>query len=178
MRNLFLALALPLTLAACAGAPKVSGQDGPGAFALERVFEGRGTGQGVFRNALTGSTRPFSVVFRGTRTADGLNLREDIAYADGERERKLWRFRKVGPGRYEGRRDDVPGVATGVVNGNTLRLSYDVKLATGGSTAQVHFEDALVLRAPGLVENKATVSKFGVGVGTVDILIRMGAKRG
>ena len=69
------------------------------------------------------------------------------------------------------------GAATGVVTGNTLRLSYDVKLATGGSTAQVHFEDALVLRSAGMVENKARVSKFGVPVGTVDITIRMGGKR-
>lgn len=178
MRPILFALALPLVLAACAGAPNVSGQDGPGAFVLEKTFLGHGTGTGVFRNAITGSTRPFTVVFNGRRTADGLNLKEDIAYADGEREHKLWRFTQVAPGRYEGRRDDVVGVATGVVTGNTLRLSYDVKLNTGGSKAQVHFEDALVARGGGLVENKARVSKFGVGVGTVDIAIRMGGKRG
>lgn len=177
MHRILIALALPLMLAACAGAPKVTGQDQPGAFVLETVFAGPGRGEGVFRNTLTGSTRPFKVAFQGRRTADGLNLREDIAYADGERERKLWRFKRVAPGRYEGRREDVPGVAVGVVTGNTLRLSYDVKLATGGSTAQVHFEDTLVARGGGVVENKARVSKFGVPVGTVDIMIRMGAAR-
>ena len=172
------ALLLPLGLAACAGAPRVAGQDGPGpVFTLEEQFRGRGTGEGVFVNTLTGSRRPFTVAFDGRRTADGLDLREDIAYADGERERKLWRFRKVGPAAYEGRRDDVVGVATGRIAGNTLRLSYDVKLATGGSTARVHFEDTLVLRGAGVIENKARVSKFGVPVGTVDITIRMGGGR-
>lgn len=179
MRPVLAALALPLVLSACAGAPKVAGQDGPGpAFALERTFVGRGAGEGVFRNTLTGSTRPFKVVFNGRRTAQGLDLAEDIAYADGETERHVWRFRRVGPGRYEGRRDDVVGVATGVESGNTLRLSYDVKLKTGGSTAQVHFEDTLVRRGPGVIENKARVSKFGIPVGVVDIDIRMEGKRG
>lgn len=179
MRRLLAALVLPLMLAGCAGAPKVFGED-PAAkqFVLEDVFIGRGTGEGEFRNAVTGSKRPFTVRFNGTRTKDGLTLAEDIAYADGEKERHVWRFTRTGANTYEGRRDDVVGVAKGVVTGNTLRLSYDVKLSTGGSTAQVHFDDSLVLHAPGVVLNRAKVSKFGVAFGDVDIAITMRAKRG
>ncbi|MFC7052000.1 DUF3833 family protein [Hansschlegelia quercus] len=173
------AFALPLLLAGCAGAPKVFGED-PSAkpFVLEETFLGRGVGEGEFRNAVSGSARPFRVRFNGTRMRDGLTLAEDIAYADGEKERHVWRFTRTGSNTYEGRRDDVVGVAHGVVSGNTLRLSYDVKLKTGGSTAQVHFDDTLVLHAPGVVLNKAKVSKFGVAFGTVDIAISMLAKRG
>jgi hypothetical protein len=168
------AFALPLLLAGCAGAPKVAGEDPQGrAFVLERELVGRGSGEGVFRNALTGSARRFTVAFNGTRTRNGVTLAEDIAYADGEAERHVWRFTRVGPGRYEGRRDDLVGVAKGVVAGNTLTLAYDVKLNTGGSTAQVRFDDTLVLTGPGRVVNKATVSKFGVKVGTVDLAFRM-----
>jgi hypothetical protein len=178
LSSLALALALPVALAACAGPPKVAGEDAAApAFEIETVFLGRGVGTGVFTNAVTGSKRPFTVAFSGRRTRAGLELDERIAYADGEKERHVWRFRRTGPRTYEGRRDDVVGVATGTVLGNTLKLSYDVKLATGGSTAQVRFDDTLVLRAPGVVDNRAKVSKFGLAFGTVDIAIRMrGAK--
>lgn len=172
--RILLALMLPLLLAGCAGAPTVGSEDPGGrSFVLEKELVGRGTGEGVFRNTLSGSTRAFKVAFNGVRTKGGLTLAEDIAYADGQKERHVWRFRRTGPGTYEGRRDDVVGVAKGVVSGNTLKLSYDVKLNTGGSTAQVHFDDTLVLTGPGRVVNKATVSKFGVKVGTVDLSFRI-----
>lgn len=168
------ALTVPLLLAGCAGAPKLGSEDPGGrSFVLEKELVGSGTGSGVFRNTLSGSERRFAVRFRGMRTKEGVDLAEDIAYADGEKERHVWRFTKTGPGTYEGRRDDVVGVAKGRVTGNTLTLAYEVKLKTGGSTAQVRFDDTLVLTGPGRVVNKATVSKFGVPVGTVDLSFRM-----
>lgn len=180
MRLVFASAALlSLTLlAGCAGAPKVAGADPGGRdFVLENELLGLGSGEGVFRNAISGSNRPFKVAFDGRRTRAGLILAEDIAYADGEKERHVWRFTRLAPGLYEGRRDDVVGVAKGRIVGNTLTLSYDVKLNTGGSTAQVHFDDTLVLTGPGRVTNKATVSKFGLPVGTVDLSIRMSGRR-
>lgn len=173
--RLIAALVLPFLLAACAGsAPRVERQGGAGPqFVLEEVFAGRGRGEGAFVNSITKSRRPFTVAFDGRRTKDGLILKENIAYADGKRENPTWRFVRLGPGRYEGRREGVVGVAKGVVEGDTLRLSYD--LDVGGVT--LHFEDVLVQRAPGVIENKAKATKLGVQVGTVDISIRMGRRR-
>lgn len=163
-----------LLLAGCASAPKVSGENPDGrSFVLERELIGSGTGSGVFRNALSGAQRRFTVAFRGAKTRAGLTLAEDIVYADGQRERHVWRFVRTGPNAYEGRRDDVVGVAKGTVRGNTLTLAYEVKLNTGGSTAQVRFDDTLVLTGPGRVVNRATVSKFGLAVGTVDLSFRI-----
>lgn len=168
------ALCSALLLAGCASAPMVSGSDPGGhSFVLEKELVGTGTGSGVFKNKLSGSERKFTVAFRGRKTRAGVDLAEDIAYADGEKERHVWRFTRTGPGTYEGRRDDVVGVAKGTVSGNTLTLAYEVKLKTGGSNAQVRFDDTLVLAGPGRVVNRATVSKFGVAVGTVDLSFQM-----
>lgn len=158
-----------LVLACAAPAAAADGR----AFVLEKELVGSGSGAGVFRNSLTGSQRKFTVRFRGTRTREGLTLAEDIAYADGEKERHVWRFVRTGPDSYEGRRDDVIGVARGKVAGDTLKLSYDVQLNTGGSKARVRFDDTLILTAPGTVRNRATVSKFFLPVGTVDLSFRM-----
>ena len=172
-----LTFAFTLLLSGCAGAPRVSGQDPAGrSFVLEKELIGRGSGSGVFKNTLSGSERRFKVAFDGRRTKAGLTLAEDIAYADGEKERHVWRFTRTGPTNYEGRRDDVVGVAKGTVSGNTLTLSYDVKLNTGGSTAQVHFDDTLVLVGPGRVVNKAQVSKLGLPIGKVDLSFRIGER--
>ncbi len=154
---------LPL-LSACATVPSASPGAGPGVV-LERDFRGRLYASGTFRNALTGSERPFKVVLDGRWDGRKLTLREAFAFADGERDVKTWVFTRTGPGTFRGTREDVVGEARVVTEGGVVRLSYDVVL--GGT--QVHFEDVIERGPGGAILNRAIVSKFGVPVGTVDL---------
>ena len=54
-----------------------------------------------------------------------------------------------------------------------MRLSYRAEV-TGKRGAQrvLTFEDVLVPQSPGVVVNKAVVSKYGVPVGTVEVVFR------
>jgi hypothetical protein len=163
-RFAFSALCLAI-LAACSTVP-MAGGGGGGDVRLERDFAGRFYAKGAFTNTLTGAQRPFTTTFNGYRHGGLFLLNERIAFEDGERQNVTWRMKKVGPGRYVGRREDVIGTADVREEGGVLRLSYDVKLSGG---TQVHFEDVIERTGEGGLLNKAVVSKFGVPVGNVEI---------
>lgn len=153
-------LALPLCLAIPAQARD---------FTLESYFAGRTVAEGQF-SAINGLKRSFKVNLTGKWNGKRLLLREDFVYADGERDRKTWSFRKTGATTYSGTREDVIGTAEVTVRGNTVRFSYLVDLAPGPDRTIVRFHDKMVLRPDGTVLNTAWVSKFGFPVARTEIV--------
>lgn len=153
---------------ACASPPEVSVTPAAPALVLESFFPGRTVGQGIFTNAWTGSQRRFDVVIDGVWDGHTLTLVEDFAFSDGEKDRKTWRFERTAPGTYKGTREDLVGEARAWTDGKTVRLEYAVSL--GGWT--VDFADVLALREDGSLLNKATVGKWGIRVGRVELQLR------
>ncbi len=135
---------------------------------LETFFPGKTVGQGRFTNSWTGSQRRFDVVIEGSWDGSTLTLVEDFAFDDGEKDRKTWRLTRTAPGVYSGTREDVVGQARAWTDGNVVRLEYAVSL--GGWT--VDFSDVLALRQDGSLINNATVGKWGIRVGRVELVLR------
>lgn len=154
-------------LGACAAPPDVPAAAAP-PLVLEQFFPGRTVGEGVFTNSWTGSERRFSVVIEGSWDGRTLTLVEDFAYADGEKDRKTWRLERTGAGVYAGTREDVVGQARAWTEGKVVRLEYSVML--GGWT--VDFSDVLALNDDGSLINRATVGKWGLRVGRVELVLR------
>lgn len=136
---------------------------------LERDFLGRFHAKGVFTNRITGTERPFTVVLNGKGNGKSLTLREDFAYADGEKDVKTWVFTRTGPTTWSGTREDVVGAADISTAGGVVRLGYDVDLPTGSGAVRLRFEDVIERSADGMVVNRAIVSKFGLPLGDVDL---------
>ena len=158
-------------LAGCTRPPAPDASVSQG-FTLERDLAGANTASGRFRNTLTGAERPFTARLNGRWNGQVLTLDERFDFADGKRDHKTWRLTRIAPGRWSGTREDVVGTATGYQDGASFRLSYDADLTSQGSATVVHFEDVLTKVAPGRVANSATVSKFGVPVGEVELTIQ------
>ena len=170
-RGISLAL-LILLLGGCAGVnPQVYADQEP-ALDLFDYFEGESRAWGIFRDRAGEVRRRFTVDLVGTVEGDLLTLEEDFLYADGEQDRRVWRIRRVGPNRYEGRADDIIGVAAGEAHGPALNWQYDVALTVGERDVKVHFNDWMYLQPDGVLLNVAEVSKFGVRVGEVTIAFR------
>lgn len=126
---------------------------------MERFFRGKTTATGSF-SAINGVNRTFDVTLTGRVKGDTLSLREDFVYADGERDRKTWRFVRTGPQTYRGTREDVIGTTTVRVEGQTARFTYLVDLDPGPKQNIVRFYDKLVFARDGrTVANTATVWK-------------------
>jgi hypothetical protein len=139
---------------------------------LEDYFSGRTRAWGLFEDRSRSVRRQFVVDIDGMWDGRVLTLDERFAYADGARERRVWRITKLGDHTYEGRADDVVGVATGVCYGNALNWRYCLRLAVHGRTLRLNFDDWMFLQADDVLINRAVVSKFGLTVGQVTIAFK------
>jgi len=140
-------------------------------FRLEDYFRGTTFADGRF-SAINGTRRDFKVVLTGGWNGQTLTLVENFTYADGERDRKTWRFTKTGEGRYTGTREDVVGTTTVRVSGNTARFSYSVYLDGANRKNRVRFFDRMTLRPDGTLLNNALITKFGLPVGRTRVEFR------
>lgn len=136
---------------------------------LFAYFQGETRAWGIFQDRSGGLKRQFSVDIRGEVAGDALTLTEDFVYADGEIQQRIWRIRRVDQHRYEGRADDVVGIATGLAYGQALNWRYTLRLPYRESEINVQFDDWMFLQADGVLVNRATVSKFGFKVGEVTL---------
>jgi hypothetical protein len=111
--------------------------------------------------------RQFVVDIHGTWDGTTLTLNEDFAYNNGEIENRVWKIRKSGENTYSGSTQQSIGEASGTSSGNAFHWEYDFNLKVGESTWKVHFNDWMFLQTDGVLINKATVTRWGIKLGTV-----------
>jgi Protein of unknown function (DUF3833) len=178
----FLGLVAGVLLLAVSGCRSMKIEDFKGAepkLALEEYFVGETRAWGMFEDLFGNLRRQFVVDITGTFDGKTLTLDERFVYNDGERQRRVWRIVRTGPETYEGRADDIIGVAQGRLSGNALTWSYQMDLPIGGRPWRVSFDDWMFLQPGGAMLNKADISKLGVRLGTVSIFfVRPGAGPG
>ena len=139
---------------------------------IEDYFLGRTKAWGIFQDRFGTLRRQFEVTIEGSIEGETLVLVEDFLYDDGEEEQRIWRIDRTGPHRYEGRADDVVGVAKGEAYGNALNWTYRFNLKVGDSTWEVTFDDWLFLQSDGVLINRAAVTKFGILLGEVTLFFQ------
>ncbi len=163
------AAAAALALTGCVG-PQVTDHaaDQP-VLDLRRYFNGTLDAYGVFTDRSGRVVKRFTVVMRCSWNGDEGVLDEDFAYADGTTQKRIWRLKHLGKGRYEGRADDVVGVARGQTAGNAFRWGYTLALPVEGRVWEVQFDDWMYLMDPRVMLNKAAMSKFGIHLGEVTL---------
>lgn len=162
-------LVAPLLLMACAS-PEVQdyAQEQP-PLDLRQYFNGPLTGYGLFTDRAGRVKARFVVKMQGRWQGDEGVLEEDFSHADGRQERRVWRLRHLGQGRYSGQADDVVNQAQGQAAGNALRWTYTLKLPVDGKTYEVQFDDWMYLVNDRVMLNKAQMRKFGVRLGEVTL---------
>lgn len=169
LRLIFAALAT-LTLAGCAGTPKIDPAP-QRALVPEQFFKGRTIATGEFINTIDGSKRGLTAIIDGSFDGKTLTLVEYFTFSDGEKDKKTWHLTKTGPTTYIGTREDVVGQAQGRLDGPFFRLTYDADVKAKGTTITLKFDDVLALEPDGSVLNRAIVSKWGVKIGEVTLRI-------
>jgi Protein of unknown function (DUF3833) len=142
----------------------------PSDFVLEDYFSGEITAWGVFEDRQGNLKREFKVHLSGQKNQSELVLTEHFVYADGEKQTRIWRIKPSGPGRYEGRADDVVGTAIGELRENHLYWRYTLNLPVGEKTYKVQFNDKMYLQPDGVLINRAIVTKWGFRIGEVTIV--------
>jgi len=136
---------------------------------IDTYFSGKTQASGIFEDRFGKVRRQFTVDIEGTWDGRELILDETLDYSDNETDRRVWKILKTGDTTYEGRADDVIGVAQGDVSGNALTWRYDMDMKVGDGTWRVHFNDWMFLQPTGVLVNRARVSKLGVEIGSVTL---------
>ena len=167
MRTFGIALSSLLLLNACSNMTIEEFQDTGPDLALEEYFSGHTRAWGLFEDRLGNVRREFTVDIQGDWDGEILVLTEDFLYNDGEREQRVWELRKTGPDTYTGSTENAVGEATGRSAGNAFNWQYDFNLQVGDGIWKVHFDDWMFLQPNGVLLNKATVSRWGIKIGTV-----------
>jgi len=136
-------------------------------FVLDEYFLGTTHAWGLFEDRFGNVKRSFKVTINGSQQDGKLILVEDFVYNDGETDQRIWTITQTGKNRYEGQADDIIGKAQGLVAGNALNWKYTMMLPVGGKSYKVKFNDWMFLQSDDVMINKATVSKWGIELGTV-----------
>ena len=164
------ATTVALAVAGCASAPT------PADYAAEKpvldlktYFNGELVAHGLFTDRAGKVSRRFTVLLTGTWSGKQGTLDERFTYSDGKTERRVWKLTDEGNGRWTGRADDVVGVAEGMAAGNALNWRYTLALPVDGKVYEVQFDDWMYLMDDQVMLNKASMSKFGFGVGEVTL---------
>jgi len=137
---------------------------------LEEFFRGQLVAEGTFRSTIGAPDRKMRVKMRGSwnKATQTLTLVEDFVFDDGEKDRKTWRFTRIGPGEYKGTREDVLGDARVFQDGDAVRLRYKANVRG----YDVAFDDLLVQENATTVRNTADVRWWFLRVGEVELMIR------
>lgn len=167
MRHIAIVLSTLLLVAACSNMTIEEYKESGPKLILEDYFAGQTRAWGLFEDRNGNVRREFIVDIEGTWDGEQLVLTEDFVYSDGEREQRIWTLTKTGPDSYTGSTENVIGEATGRTAGNAFNWKYDFNLQVGDSNWKVHFDDWMFLQSNGVLLNKATVSRWGIKIGTV-----------
>lgn len=136
---------------------------------LEDYFSGTVYAWGIFEDRFGNLRREFQVEIHSEHVDGVLTLDEYFLYADGEKDRRIWRITKKDEQRYEGTAGDIVGVAEGVIAGNALNWTYQMDLMIGERSWRVTFDDWMYLQPNGVLMNRASVSKWGIELGQVTL---------
>ena len=136
---------------------------------LFTYFDGQTRAWGMFQDRFGKVRRRFTVEITGTRRDAQLILNESFNYADGETQQRIWTIDRLNDHHYQGRADDVVGIAEGKSYGNALNWRYDLLLPVDGKQWQVSFNDWMFLQDDKVLINRAKVSKYGFTIGEVTL---------
>ncbi len=141
-------------------------------FKLMEFFEGNVKAWGIVEDRFGNIRRQFKVDMKGTIENDILTLEEDFEYADGEIDKRIWKFSKLDKKSYKGLANDIIGVAIAKEQGNAFNMKYKMDLDLGFAELRVNFNDWMFRIDEETIINKATINKFGLNIATVTLFFR------
>ncbi|MEM1160565.1 MAG: DUF3833 domain-containing protein [Pseudomonadota bacterium] len=108
----------------------------------------------------------------GTWEGNTGTLDETFRYSDGRTDERIWTITFSDDKNFTATAGDVVGEAVGIQDGNTVNMSYVLRLPRGDSTIDLDMDDWLYLNEDGTLINRTLMSKFGVRVGELFVTFR------
>lgn len=137
----------------------------------EAFFDGYLTAHGVIKNRGGVVIRTFNADIDASWDDGVGTLVEDFIFDDGEKQQRVWTLTPTPDGGYLGTAGDVMGNGKMQLAGNSLFLDYILRIPYGDSSVDVRVDDRMYLVSPDVLINESAMKKFGVRVGSIDLVI-------
>ena len=134
-------------------------------------FSGPMCAWGTVRDFNGDVSRRFFADITGKSDANTFTLDEVFLFDDGQTQTRLWQFTKS-EDKWMGRAGDVIGVAEGELYGNMMSLKYQLEVALDGDTIILDMDDELHLIDENNLLGKTIMTKFGITVGEIDLIMQ------
>lgn len=167
-----LILLLALLVAGCAGPSLDDYSDFKPALVPEDFFTGELSARGVVKNRSGEVIRTFDADIIATWDEDGVGTLDEVfRFNDGEVQTRVWTLTPDN-GAYHATAGDVVEPGTMRWQGNAIHMNYVLRVPYGDSTIDVRMDDWMHLITPDTLINQTTMSKWGVEVGEVVLVIQ------
>ncbi|MDQ4425408.1 DUF3833 family protein [Thalassolituus sp.] len=147
----------------------------------QTFFDGKICADGVVRDRSGAETRSFNARIDASWDEEGVGTLDEVFYfydepgAEAKRETRVW---TLTPARKDGREvlsakaSDVPEATTMEWAGNAIHMAYTLRYGEPGDTIDLDMDDWMFHVADGVVVNETRMTKFGIHVGQILLVMR------
>lgn len=156
------------TLPSCTSMKTSDFAKGRPLFDPAQFFTGHTKSSGLTENRAGAPTGRVTTETFGKWKEGSLELEQELAFSDGQRQHRSWRIRRVDQHRFEATANDVVGTIRGESYGNAFHWSFTLALSPGNPFGNVRMSQWMYLQPDGrTMINHTTIRKFGVVVAQV-----------
>ena len=167
----YIAFGFLLTLSACSNVSVDDYNKNTPKLRPQEFFNGNLTAKGVVKNRSGNVTRYFNATINAFWKDDIGTLEEKFIFDDGEVQYRTWTLTPGGNNSFTGTAGDVIGLGNGKFSGNAINLNYVLKVKLKNSTIDLRVDDWMWLVDTRTIINESTLTKFGVKVGSIQLVI-------
>ncbi|MFC7294555.1 DUF3833 domain-containing protein [Marinobacter aromaticivorans] len=140
----------------------------------QTFFSGELSARGVVKDMSGEVIRTFDADITASWDAAGVGTLDEVfRFDDGEVQTRVWTLTPSDNGdSYHAGAGDVAEPGTMRWSGNTLHMNYVLRIAYGDGTLDVRMNDWMYLITPDTLINQTTMSKWGIDVGEIVLVIQ------
>ena len=139
---------------------------------IESYFDGNVKAWGILQDRKGKVTRQFKANMFGKFEDNVLTLDEEFFWKDGEKQKRIWKIKKIDEHNYIGTAPDVVGEAKGFSYGSAFKFEYDLLIPIKGKNIKIRFDDWIFKQDEEVAINRATLTKFGFKVGELTVVFQ------
>ncbi|WP_396623331.1 DUF3833 domain-containing protein [Marinobacter sp. W-8] len=163
---------MTLMLAGCAGPNLEDYQGQAPELVPSEFFRGELSARGVVKDYAGQIIRTFDADIVASWDENGVGTLDEVfRFNDGEVQTRIWTLTPDN-GSYHASAGDVVEAGTMRWQGNAIHMNYVLRVAYGDGTIDVRMDDWMYLVTPDTLINQTTMSKWGVDVGEVVLVIQ------
>jgi len=165
-------IALLIMLNGCSAVPIEDYAENSPILVAETFFNGQLTASGIVKDRSGRVIRYFNATIDASWERGVGTLDERFVFDDGEHQTRVWTLQRTGNGVYNATAGDVIGDSTMKVSGNSLFMQYVLRIPYGDGTIDVNVDDRMYQVSDTVLLNESVMSKWGVNVGQITLVIR------